>query len=200
MLKIVGLCVGGAILLTACAPQPGLPPKIVGLPIAENWVQQDQATNVQDWDRAAGKIADAMQNKGLLATAPSPHGIHGISPATTGPIYVDSRQRSTFIREFTDALKSEILRRNGVVSTSPLGSQVIELDVDIVPWGSRLIRDPDRVRTEAVWKASLVSQGRVLMNIREPFYILASDVPLYTDFSQDFGPLARAARPLRYAQ
>jgi hypothetical protein len=164
----------------------------------QNWTQQDQATNVQDWHRMAQKIADSMQDRGLLAaTSAAPLG-------NTHPVlvqhafYVRSNQNTPFTRELSQALKTEILRRGGIVAMSGNTAQVVELGVNVVAWGSRVRSDPQRNRTEAIWSASISSQDRIAMSIQEPFYIFTADIFQYIQTGDPGQRLARMARPLLY--
>lgn len=61
--------------------------------------------------------------------------------------------------------------------------------------------------TEAVWKATILSDDRIVMKLQEPVYIREKDIPLYAkatslapvaSWSQADRPLA--IRPVRYAQ
>jgi hypothetical protein len=58
---------------------------------------------------------------------------------------------------------------------------------------------------EAIWKATIVTEDRVVMNLQEPVYIRAGDIPLYAKSnaiapspSWTVGHPQLAARPLRY--
>ncbi len=196
MLKIVAaLCIGTTVLLAACSDEPTTPSKLVGPLTLQNWASQDQATNVQDWHRMAQKIADAMQARGLLGAAPN-----GPGSVAVQSFYVRADQNTPFAHQLSQALRAEILRRQGLLTMSAGRGDVIDLGVDIVIWGSRVRSDPQRIRSEAVWHATINSQNNVVMTIQEPFYIFSSDVPLYVETSRPDPELLRGARPLRYFQ
>ncbi len=175
---------GGLLILSACTDEPPFPNKTAGPITAEPWSTQDRATNVQDWDRVAQKIAAAMQQRGLLAAPPA--------GAAGPPFYLHPMEESPFLGEVSVALAAEILQHHGRVATSPDGAITIDLAADIVSWGSRRDDDPYRQRTEVVWTASILSGNELSMVVREPIYIFASDVSLYGTFS-------RPVRQLHYS-
>jgi hypothetical protein len=111
--------------------------------------------------------------------------------------YVRLQHESVFLNQVKEALQVEILCRQGFVTTSPEGSFVIDLSVDVVRWGSLWRSQP--VRREAVWKASIVAGGRVLLAAYEPFYIFDADIPLYENTENLGVALAGSARPLSYS-
>lgn len=193
-----GLCVSGLVVLVSCSDEPLIAQKVIGPMTMQNWTQQDQATNVQDWHRMAQKIADSMQDRGLLATT-SETSLGNKHPVLVQhAFYVHSNQDTPFTRELRQALKTEILRRGGVVAMSGNTAQVVELAVNVVAWGSRVRSDPQRSRTEAIWSASINSQDRVIMSIQEPFYIFTADIFQYVQTGDPGQHLARMARPLLY--
>ena len=54
--------IGGAVaLVAACSAEPPTIMKTLPPVASEAWVPQDIATNVQDWDRAAKRIADGLE-------------------------------------------------------------------------------------------------------------------------------------------
>lgn len=174
----------GAILLVGCAgPARQAKLSIPFPPTYEN--QQVEATHVQDWDEMASTVADGLQEHGLLPSeqAPAPR-----------PIFVHSFQNSVFIHEFSGALSADIVRRHGILASSPFGADVVNLTVEIVPWGSRLRSEPYRVRCEAVWRARFRDVRGNPVVLQHPFYIFASDVPLYADRSDVAHPRARVLR------
>jgi hypothetical protein len=195
-----GFCVSGIVFLIGCTDEPLRAQKMPGPTTVQNWAQQDQATNVQDWHRMAQKIADAMQARGLLA-APTDRS-SGVTRSATvpQPFYVHSGQNTPFVRELGLALKTEILQRGGSLATYSSSAQIIELGVNVVAWGSRVRSDPERLRAEAIWFASINSQDRVVMTIQEPFYIFASDIPHYVQAGDSEQTLPRIARPLLYVR
>jgi hypothetical protein len=167
------------------APQP---PQIVKMAPAiayETWAPQDFATNVQDWDRAATRIADGLRSNGLLGGT-EPHAFS-----------VKPEQDSMFLRQLSGALKNQIISRGG-----PAFDMTIELTVDVVPWASRPGSAPYVPRREAVWQATAWAGGKV-MSFREPMYIFESDVGLYVLLPppppSQGQVLASTARPLRYS-
>ncbi|WP_424140464.1 hypothetical protein [Roseomonas chloroacetimidivorans] len=198
--SVLFACVGGAALLAACTDEPLRAQKMFGPVALQNWAQQDQATNVQDWHRIAVKIADQMQNAGLLAAPSSSLNDADSVARAQQAFFVRADQDTPFARELSRALGAEILRRQGVLATSPSRAHVVEVGADVVIWGSRLKSDPGRIRAEGIWFATLKSQDRVLLNFQEPFYIFPSDVPNYVHVRDPGQHLARSARPLQYAQ
>ena len=203
MLKIPSiLCAGVAALLAACVDEPMIGQKSSGPTTIGQYLQQDQATNVQDWHQMARKIADGLQARGLLATAPEASPSSTISTFIQTPFYIRSDQNTGFVRELRQALKAEILLRDGLVATSANRAYVVDLSVNVVVWGSRQKSDPFRVRSEAVWHATINSGDRVLMTVQEPFYIFTADIQHYVDVQEAPNPslqLARIARPLSYS-
>jgi len=194
------LCACGMLFLISCTDEPLRTQKMFGKMSMQNWAEQDRATNVQDWHRMAQKIADAMQARGLLAGAPvmSPSEVHSVPVPQR--FYVGSEQNTPFVRELGQALKTEILQRGGSLAASSSRAQVVDLGVNVVSWGSRAKSEPERVRTEAVWIASITSQDRVLMTLQEPFYIFDADIPQYVQINNPGQQLARIARPLLYVR
>jgi hypothetical protein len=209
--------------LAACAVQP---PQIVKTaPISskhETWAPQEVATNVQDWDRVAVKIADGLQNNGLLTgqngqlisrnnlrvsqlTSTATDAAAGLPAVEQDLVGNQSRRyvflvkpthNSVFLHQLTGAVENEVINRGG-----PVADMNVDLTVDVVPWGSRLQSQPYEQRREAVWQAT-VTVGDKIMSFREPFYISPSDVGLYAQLpppppSAD-EELRGSARPLRY--
>ncbi len=186
---------------------------------------QESAVTVRDWSRVALAIADRMSMTGLLA----PPIVAGGRPIPVsrpyGPYYVQVlAPGSTFLKEVADALRGAILRRGGSVATTPEGATVVNLDDDVVRWGSMpvppnglftllgaaggvaalagsgghltplagagvglgsgialdtVLALAPKTRAEVVWKATIQSRRRLLMEMRRPMYISAHDVPLY---------------------
>jgi len=146
MLKVAFyLCVGGVFFLAGCTDEPLRTQKMFGMMTMQNWAEQDRATNVQDWHRMAQKIADAMQARGLIAVAPvmSPRQVH--SAPVQQSFYVHSEQNTPFVRELSQALKTEIMQRGGSVAASSSRAQIVDLGVNVVSWGSRAKSEPERV-------------------------------------------------------
>jgi hypothetical protein len=148
----------------------------------------------------ARKIAHEMEIRGLLRAAADASDFAIQPAAAQPPFYVRSAQNTPFAQELSQALRSEILKGNGTLAISAARAHVIDVGANVVVWGSRSNSDPSRVRSEAVWYASLNSPERVLMTIREPFYIFYADIPQYVQASDSGQQLVRIARPLRYAQ
>jgi hypothetical protein len=188
-------CLTGAALLAACTDEPHRVGRFMALPTVTGWAAQDQATNVQDWQRMSGKIVDGLQSHGLLSSVSIAPG----APAATGPFYISATQNTPFVREIGRAVRNEIIRRGGIVVTSPAGAYVVDLRADVINWGSRAVSNPYRERTEGIWNASIHSGGRVLMEIQEPFHTYASDIPQYVELPSPELQPARDIRPLRYA-
>jgi hypothetical protein len=168
----------------------------------EGWAHQDQATHIQDWDRIGRIIADAIPpGPGAPESASSTVSVGYQQESLAGRYFhVQADQHTAFLNEVQETLKAEILRRRGRLAAPQDGAEEIALGADVVTWGSRRRAEPDRIRTEAVWHASFTSGGRTLMVVREPIYIFASDLPLYTDTSEAGRALTRVVRPLRYAE
>jgi hypothetical protein len=185
--------------LVGCAPQP---PQIVKTlpPMAfEPWAPQEFATNVQDWDRVATKIADKLEAGGLLRVSTTVNLVTG-QPRPQLSVHYDPS--STASRQVADAIYNEIINRGGLVTDVQ-----VDLKVSIVSWGSRLDSQLYSPRREGVWLATLrIGQtgetGEYVMSYREPFYVLDSDVGLYVQLpAPPLSPdqaLAATARPLSY--
>ena len=67
-----------------------------------------------------------------------------------------------------------------------------------------LIAMTPTMNAEAIWKASIVTNNRVIMTLQEPVYIRAPDIPLYAK-ATSLGPIASwgsdtplAVRAIRY--
>nr|WP_294519204.1 hypothetical protein [uncultured Rhodopila sp.] len=208
--------------LASCAAQPPQIAKILPIPPkTETWAPQQVATNVQDWDRAAKKVVDSLQNQGLLSdqtgqragrndvrvsqlTSIATDAVRGSStfeqnlvgePSQGHALSFRLAHNSMFLRQMQGAIENEVISRGG-----PAADMRVELTVDVVPWGSRLRSQPSEQRREAVWQAT-VTAGDKIMSFREPFYIFESDVGLYAQSPQQPSPdeeLRNSARPLRY--
>jgi hypothetical protein len=209
--------------LAACAVQPPQIAKTAPFPPKfETWAPQEVATNVQDWDRAAVKIVDGLQNNGLLMgqngqlhndlrvsqlTSTATDATTGLPTFEQNLVGMPSRghafsvklaHNSVFLRQLKGAVENEVIGRGG-----PAADMNIDLTVDVVSWGSRLHSQPYKQRCEAVWQATVTNTaGDKIMSFREPFYIFAYDVGLYAQLpppppSPD-EELRSSARPLRY--
>ena len=182
--------------LAGCAPQPPQIVKSLPPPAFETWAPQEFATNVQDWDRVATKVADKLQAGGLLR---SPTTVNLVADQPHPRVLVKYEPNSIASREVADAIYSEIVSRGGLATELQ-----VDLAVSIVPWGSRLDLQPYTPRREGIWHATvrLGGTGEMVMSYREPFYVLDSDVGLYVQLpvpppSPDQA-LAATARPLSY--
>lgn len=141
-----------------------------------------------------------MQTRGLFAATPSMSSNIAYTDVVQPPFFVRSDQNTPFVRELGQALKTEIMQRGGLIAASDRRAQTVDVGVNVVSWGSRLNSDPSRLRTEAIWFASISSRDSVLMTIQEPFYIFDSDIPLYVQTIDPGQQLARNARPLLYVR
>jgi hypothetical protein len=191
-MKWITVC-GIAMLGASCSPEPRQIMKISTIDVpsaitAEKW--QDVATNVQDWDRAAAKIAKGLEDAGMFPSPQSP-------AAARNAFFIKTQQHSTFLSQLQGALETEITNRGGTISASAGGAFRIDLRVDVVQWGSGLYLFGGP-RFEAVWQATMMSGDRIVLSFREPFYISGSDVSLYQIVSRPDEDLARNARRLRY--
>lgn len=93
---------------------------------------QDSAVTVRDWDGVAQQIADEMVGRGLL---PNPLVPQAPPPPPYSYYIALSAPDSPFLHEVQAELQSEILHRGGIVTTSPVGAMIINLDVDVLRWG-----------------------------------------------------------------
>lgn len=189
MLGRLGILCVAAVVGAGCTPQPMSISKMPGPLTLNHWAAQDEATNIQDWHRMSKKVVEEVQFVGLLSS--------------TNPIYVSADQTTPFVRELARAVRTEIIHRGGVVATSPARATVLRLNSDIVVWGSRLISDPSRYRSEGVWHATITSGDRMIMAVQDPFYFYASDIDQYAIVSAPPDPsldLARSARPISYSR
>ena len=197
-----GALSGISVLLLACSPQPPTPMKTLPAISSEAWAQQDVATNVQDWDRAATKIADELEHNSMLVGKLRDSGSAKSRAASGNTFFIRVENDSMFLRQLKAALETEICDRGGATSESPIGAYTIDLRVDVVRWGSRLSSAPDVKRREAVWQATLLSGSKTALSVRQPFYIRDSDVALYENVPYVPSPnetLAQNARQLRYS-
>jgi hypothetical protein len=114
--------------LAGCAPQPPQIVKSLPPPAFETWAPQEFATNVQDWDRVATKVADKLQAGGLLR---SPTTVNLVADQPHPRVLVKYEPNSIASREVADAIYSEIVSRGGLATELQ-----VDLAVSIVPWGS----------------------------------------------------------------
>lgn len=130
---------------------------------------QERAADVMDWDRAAGRLAQTMQNQGYFAIAPD--------QLTRPTFYVHSTTPgSTFLAEVGRALEAEIMKRGGSVVRSPTGAVTVNLEVDLINWTGDL---PWSTVAEASWGATILGRGSIDLRYRDRFYLRAGDAPLY---------------------
>lgn len=86
---------GGAVALAAaCSAEPPTILKTLPPIASEAWVPQDIATNVQDWDRAAKRIADGLEVNGLLVGRTPGEGQAQSQTAAPRSFFLFSRTRS----------------------------------------------------------------------------------------------------------
>jgi hypothetical protein len=156
---------------------------------------QSSENTVRDWNDVAHTIATGLTARGLLAD-PLLH----IPASLPNPVFIRVRAPdSTFLREVAAALENEVLQTGGVVARTPDGATVVNLDVDVVAWGPRdkppgllgltaigLVLAPSTVialtptmNAEAVWYATVLTNDRTVLALREPVYVRSDDIPLY---------------------
>jgi hypothetical protein len=191
----VTLASAGALVI-GCSASPPTPMKTLPAMSSEAWAPQDVATNVQDWDRAAAKIADGLEYNGMLGSRYSQSHPSSSNPGNTFLLRIQGG--SMFLRQLKGAVETEITRRGGTTSDSPNGAIIIDLRVDVVQWGSRLHSEPGVLRRAGVWQAAVLSGNKTALSFRQPFSIYDSDLPLYQQTSSLDQALARTARPLHY--
>lgn len=174
--------------LVACRA-PGVAPGPQG--------QQQDADNLRDWNAAAFRMVNGMADQGFIPSAVVPP--PGRVPFPP-PYYINVvAQGSTFLDEVRKSIERDLLIRGLPVARTPINATVINLDIDVVQWGSD-------ARTELVWRASVLSADRVLMLHSETLSIAASDTSLYVG-STTSPPIASPGsgllgptRPLLYAR
>ena len=130
---------------------------------------QEVATNILDWDRAALRVAQAMQAQGYFPTPADP---------TSRTFHVrNTAPGSTFLSEVGQALQGEILRRGGQLAPTPAAATTVNLEANVIQWS---VNSGRRSVTEAAWGATILAQGGgVGWRYRDQFYLPAEDVPLY---------------------
>ena len=93
---------------------------------------QQSLSNLRDWNAAAARLVRSMAQQGFLPG--SPRSTYAPFPP---PFYVNVMQPgSTFLVEMKEAVEEELMRHNVPVARSPQGATVLNLDVDVVHWGS----------------------------------------------------------------
>jgi hypothetical protein len=98
------------------------------------------------------------------------------------------------------------------VARSPVGATVINLDVEVIQWGSSVLAEGTTfsfgppTRTELVWRASIIQGNRMVVKSSEIIYVSAQDLPLYVGAGGQ-PPLTTpgvsvlgSAMPIRYAR
>jgi hypothetical protein len=118
------LILASAVVLAGCT-RPAVAPK----PLAF----QPQADALRDWEAAAKQIAMDMTTAGLLLNPAVPN-----AQPVANVYFINVLQpKSQFLHELAGSLTSEIVQRGGIVQHSPIGAQVVDLDVDLVQWAGR---------------------------------------------------------------
>ena len=91
---------GGAVaLVAACSAEPPTIMKTLPPLTSEAWAPQDIATNVQDWDRAAKRIADGLEVSGLLVGRSPAEGQSQSQAAAGHTFFLRVQQDSQFLRQ-----------------------------------------------------------------------------------------------------
>jgi hypothetical protein len=164
---VLGVALGG------CG-EPGVTPK--------SPVWQEKMSNLRDWDDAALRLVDSLQSEGFIPGGPDVEG-HKPFPA---PYYINViPQGSAFLDETKEWVEKELLNRDFTIARSAAGATVINLDVNVVHWGSSVFGDGATLsfgqptRTELVWRASIIQGNRKVVKSSEIIYVSAEDLPLY---------------------
>lgn len=151
-----------AALLIGCN-QPAVTPK-------EPAFQSSEST-IRDWNDVAHQIASTMAWMGLLTDSAQPG-----SAGAGRPVFVRVQaQGSAFAVEVASELESDIVQGGGVVTRSPAGATVVNLDVNFVRWGPR-DKPPGLVGTE-------------LAAVAIPGIVLAASAPMSTWAAADAAAL-----------
>jgi hypothetical protein len=170
-------------------------------------------SNARDWDAAADRLIRSLEMEGFIPSGM----IHPDRKPFPPPYYINvMAQGSAFLEEVKHSLEFQLLRRDFVVVRSPVGATVINLDVNVVQWGSTAYGTggfdilPGGVvpvtRTELVWRATITEGNRVTVKGQETVYVPAEDVALYLGTSQlptmgtPGAAVLGSAVPLRYAR
>lgn len=182
MRRRTGFCLAtAAFFLAGCvqplivSDQPLVAPKPLTL--------QSSGNTVRDWNDVAHEITLEMTSLGLLPTAATPVFVRVLAPD------------SAFLREVAEKLTGDILDAGGTIARDPgSATTVVNLDVDVVQWsfGPRPFSLMPNV--EAVWKATILTNDRMVANLTQPVYIWQGDIPLYA--AEASQPMS--TRPLRY--
>jgi hypothetical protein len=130
---------------------------------------QELAADIIDWDRAAGGLAQTMEDRGYFDQQP------GRPSPPTFYIY-NTAPKSTFLSEVSHALEEEMINRGVVIVRSPKGAITLNLDVDLIHWTGDFGYG---TVAEASWGATILGQGSVDFRFRDSFYIRSGDAPLY---------------------
>ena len=147
--------------------QPMMTPKLPSF--------QSGEVTVRDWKIAADDVASELASLGLVPAQWRPQ----LNGGPQRPVFVKvAEPTSVFLREIVDELQAQILRRGGVIANNPSQATVVTLDVDIVRW-TRTPGDLPWTNTEAVLKAAVEIDGRLVTRLIEPVYIRNGDVALY---------------------
>jgi hypothetical protein len=194
--------------VVGCASQPPQIVKTLPPPAFETWAPQDSSTNIQDWDRVATRIADGLQARGLIHSSSTADDPPATAPVVFNATVVGTQplghsvtynydHNSTFSQQVVNALDYEVDRRGGAID-----NMHVDLEVSIVPWGSRLDSQPYTPRREGVWQATVQVGSNHPTSFREPFHILNSDIGLFVELPPPpptvDQTLAATARPLQY--
>ncbi len=157
-----------------------------------------RADAVKDWQNAAVRFVNSMQQKGFI---PSANRVPGRTPYLP-PYYINVMSPgSTFLEELKQSIEWQLLDRDLTISRTPVGATVINLDIDVVKWGGDV-----GAATELVWRGSIVVGGRVVVKSSDVLAISRSDVPLYMGASSvpamatPGAPVLGPAVTLRYAR
>lgn len=159
------MCVAMTACILAGCHQPMVTPKLPSF--------QSREVTVRDWKIAADDVASELASLDLVPTQWRPQFAGG----PQRPVFVQvAEPTSVFLREVVDELQAQILRRGGVIANNPAHATVVTLDVDIVRWtpGDLLWSS-----TEAVLKAAVEIDGRLVKRLTEPVYVRNGDVALY---------------------
>ena len=156
---------------------------------------QERPGNVADWDRAATRVAQAMQDRGLFAVVPG-------QPQRSFFVY-NTVPGSAFLKEVGQALQTEIIQRGGGVALTADAPITINLAVDIVQWSGDV---PGTRLSEASWSATILGPQAIAMRYRDHLYVREADAIHYASASTlapigANGPVPTSAmQPVRFAR
>jgi hypothetical protein len=191
--------------LAGCA-EPGVKQK--------PYATQHSLSNVRDWDAAAKRLLASLEDQGFIPTDSPREGRKPYKP----PYYINvMAQGSAFLDHVKQSLEWDLLDQDFTISRTPVGATVINLDINVVNWGSSIYAPGARggfvpegffepSRTELVWRASIVEGGKLTVKGRETVYIPSSDIPLYLGagalpaMSTPGPSVVGATVPLRYVR